>query len=135
MTAKLSGGATGDLVLTGTTGTASITVTAARHDGTVLGFAAGSNSAEPVNLLTQGAVAQGDTMTLTVGNTAPQTITFGTGTGQVATLAELQTAIGAISGLTGTVNTANGDITLTSNNNIISRRHPDRAVVGIRHPE
>ena len=33
-------------------------------------------------------------------------------------MAELQTAIGAISGLTGTVNTANGDITLTSNNNI-----------------
>ena len=118
VTAKLSGGATGDLVLTGSNGTASVTVTATGTDGTVLGLPPGSNSAEPVNLLTQGAVAQGDTMTLTVGNTAPQIITFGTGPGQVATLAELQTAIGAIGGLTGTVNTANGDITLTSNNNI-----------------
>jgi flagellar hook protein FlgE len=118
VTAKLSGGATGDLVLTGSNGTASVTVTATGTDGTVLGLPPGSNSAEPVNLLTQGAVAQGDTMTVTVGNTAPQIITFGTGPGQVATLAELQTAIGAISGLTGTVNTANGDITLTSNNNI-----------------
>ncbi|MGB7097296.1 MAG: flagellar hook-basal body complex protein [Xanthobacteraceae bacterium] len=118
VTAKLSGGASGDLVLTGSNGTASVTVTATGTDGTVLGLPPGSNSAEPVNLLTQGAVAQGDTMTLTVGNTAPQIITFGTGPGQVATLAELQTAIGAIGGLTGTVNTANGDITLTSNNNI-----------------
>ena len=50
-------------------------------------FGAGANSFEPTNLLTQGAVAQGDTMTVTVGNGAPQIITFGTGAGQVATLA------------------------------------------------
>ena len=84
VTAKLSGGASGDLVLTGSNGTASVTVTATGTDGTVLGLPPGSNSAEPVNLLTQGAVAQGDTMTVTVGNTAPQIITFGTGPGQVS---------------------------------------------------
>ena len=137
MTAELAGGASGDLVLTGTNGTASVTVTATGTDGTALGLPPGANSAEPVNLLTQGAVAQGDTMTITVGNGAPQTITFGTnaGAGQVATLAELQTAIGGISGLTGTVNTANGDVTLTSNSQIVLDSTPDGTVVGIRHPQ
>jgi flagellar hook protein FlgE len=110
----------GKLVLTGTTATASVTVTATGSDAADLGFGAGANSAEPTNLLTQGAVAQGDTMTISVNGT-PTIITFGTnaGAGQVATLAELQTAIGGIGGLTGTVNTANGDITLTSNNDIV----------------
>jgi flagellar hook protein FlgE len=51
-----------------------------------------------------------------VGGGAAQTITFGTGAGQVATLAELQTAIQGLSGVNGTVNTANGDITLTAVN-------------------
>jgi flagellar hook protein FlgE len=113
------GGSNGSLVLTGTTGTASITVTATGTDAADLGFGAGANSFEPTNLLTQGAVAQGDTMTITVNGT-PTTITFGTnsGAGQVATLAELQSAIGGISGLTGTVDTATGNVTLTSNNDI-----------------
>ena len=121
VTAKLSGGASGDLVLTGSNGLASVTVTATGTDGTALGLPPGANAAQPVNLLTQGAVAQGDTMTITVGNGAPQTITFGTntGAGQVATLAQLQTAIGGISGVTGTVNTANGNISLTSNSQIV----------------
>ena len=70
--------------------------------------------------MTQGAVAQGDTISVSVGGGAPTVITFGTntGAGQVATLAQLQAAIGAISGLTGTVDTATGNITLTSNSNI-----------------
>ena len=126
VTAKLAGGASGDLVLTGSNGTASVTVTATGTDGTALGLPPGSNAAEPVNLLTQGAVAQGDTMTITVGNGAPQTITFGTnaGAGQVATLAELQTAIGGVAGLTGTVNTSNGDVRLTSNSQIVLDSSP-----------
>ncbi len=121
VSAALSGGASGNLVLTGTTGIASVTVTATGNDGAALGFAPGANAAQPTNLLTQGAVAQGDTMTITVGSTAPQTITFGTnsGAGQVATLAQLQAAITAISGASGTVNTANGDVTLTSNSQIV----------------
>jgi flagellar hook protein FlgE len=63
-------------------------------------------------------VAPGDTMTISVNGT-PTTITFGTTGSDVATLAQLQSAIGSISGLTGTVNTANGNISLTSNSNII----------------
>ncbi len=102
----------GDLVLTGNNDTASITVggTAASD----IGFGAGENSFNPTNLLTQGAVSQGQTLTVTVGSGAAQTITFGTSPGQVATLAGLQTAIQGLSGVTGTVNTSNGDIGLTA---------------------
>jgi flagellar hook protein FlgE len=105
----------GQLVLTGTNGVASITVNATGSDAAALGFGAGHNSFEPTNLLTQSAVAQGQTLTVTVSGGPTQTITFGTGAGQVATLADLQNAIQGLTGVTGTVNTANGDITLTAN--------------------
>lgn len=116
VTASLS--AAGDLVLTGKNYTASITVggTAASN----IGFGAGANAFEPTNLLTQSAVAQGQTLTLTVSGSSTQTITFGTGPGQIATLTQLQTAVQALTGVTGTVNTANGDITLTANNPTVS---------------
>jgi flagellar hook protein FlgE len=104
--------ASGDLVLTGNNDLASITVggTAASD----IGFGAGENSFNPTNLLTQGAVSQGQTLTVTVGSGTAQTITFGTGAGQVATLAELQTAVQGLSGVTGSVNTSNGDISLAA---------------------
>jgi flagellar hook protein FlgE len=109
----------GKLVLTGTNDTASITVSGSGGDASAIGFGAGQNSFQPTNLLTQSAVAQGQTLTVSVGGGAPQTITFGSGVGQVATLTELQTAIvgpPGLTGVTGTVNTANGDITLTATN-------------------
>ncbi len=108
----------GSLVLTGTTPTASITV--GGTGASQIGFGAGDNSFEPVNLLTQSAVSAGQTLTVTVGGGSPQTITFGTGAGQVATLGELQTQIEALSGVIGSVNTANGDITLTAINPTVS---------------
>jgi flagellar hook protein FlgE len=123
VSAALSGGSSGNLVLTGTNGIASITVGGTATADTAIGFGAGANSFQPTNLITQGAVAPGDTMTISVNGT-PTTITFGTTGSDVATLAQLQTAIGAISGLTGTVNTANGDISLTSNNDIILDSSP-----------
>ena len=123
VSAALSGGSTGNLVLTGTNGTASITVGGTATADTAIGFGAGANSFQPVNLLTQGAVAPGDTLTVNVNGT-PTTITFGTGAGQVATLAQLQSAIGAISGVTATVNTANGNISLTSNNSLVLNSNP-----------
>ncbi len=104
--------ASGKLVLTGTTATASITV-----GGTAsadIGFGVGQNAFEPTDLLTQSAVAQGQTLSVTIGSGAAQTITFGTGTGQIATLAQLQTAIEGLTGATGNVNTANGDISITA---------------------
>ncbi len=105
-----------ELALTGTNGVASITVGGTGSDAAAIGFGAGQNSFQPTNLLTQSAVAQGQTLTVTVGSGAAQTITFGTDTaaGQVATLAGLQTAIQGLTGVTGSVNTANGDITLTA---------------------
>ncbi len=61
-------------------------------------------------------MAQGQTLTVVVGGGATQTITFGTnaGAGQVETLAQLQTAVAGLSGVTGTVDTANGDISLVA---------------------
>jgi flagellar hook protein FlgE len=117
LSAGLNG--SGNLVFTGLNGTASVEITASGTDATDLGFPPGSNQAEPVNLLTQGAVAQNDTMTISVAG-VPTTITFGTDAAahQVATLAELQTAISGIANLTGTVDTANGNITLTSSDDI-----------------
>jgi flagellar hook protein FlgE len=107
--------ASGNLVLT-TTGanadTESITVTGSA--AATLGFGAGENSFQPTNLLTQSAVAAGQTLTVTVGGGATQTITFGTGVGEVATLAGLQTAIQGLSGVNGSANTGNGDVTLTA---------------------
>ena len=106
--------ASGDLVLTGKNYTSSITVggTAA----STIGFGAGQNSFSPTNLLTQSAVSSGQTMTVTVGAGVAQTITFGTGAGQVATLAQLQTAIQGLTGVNGSVDTANGDVTLSAIN-------------------
>jgi flagellar hook protein FlgE len=121
VTASLNG--SGQIVLTGTNDTASITVGGTSTADSTIGFGNDANQFEPTNLLTQGAVAQGDTMTISVNGT-PTTITFGTGANQVSTLAQLQTAISGISGLTGTVNTANGDISLTSNNDIVLDSSP-----------
>lgn len=110
VTASLN--ASNELVLTGNNYNTAITVggTAASD----VGFGAGHNTFSQTNLITQSAVAQGQTLTVTVGSGSTQTITFGTGTGQVDTLAGLQTAIAALSGVNGSVNTANGDVTLTA---------------------
>jgi flagellar hook protein FlgE len=108
VTATLSGG---NLVLTGNNDTATITVTGSgASDAADLGFGTGNSTFSPTNLLTQG--LSGKTLTVSVGGGAPQTITFGTGAGDVATLAQLQTAVQNLSNVIGTVNTSNGDISL-----------------------
>jgi flagellar hook protein FlgE len=104
----------GALVLTGNNYLASITV--GGTGASEVGFGAGENAFSPTNLLTQSAVSQGQTLTVQVGSGTAQTIIFGTGVGQVATLAQLQTQIQALTGVNGSVNTANGDITLTAIN-------------------
>jgi flagellar hook protein FlgE len=112
VTAALNG--SGDLTLTGSNYTASVTVggTAAA----AIGFGAGQNSFSPTNLLTQSAVSAGQTLTVTVGTGTAQTITFGTGAGQVSTLAQLQTAVQGLGGVNASVDTADGDITITAIN-------------------
>src|SRR5262249_16946297 len=71
--------------------------------------------ANPTTLLTQSAAAQGQTMTIQVGPNPALTITFGTGPTQVSTLAELQTALGTLTGGSASVNTANGNIKIQAN--------------------
>jgi len=105
----------GAIVLTGTTPTASITVGGTAGGIAAIGFGAGHQTFPPTDLLTQGAVSQNQTLTVSVGGGTPQTITFGTGANQVATLAELQTAIHNLTGVFGSVGgTGNIDLTTTS---------------------
>jgi flagellar hook protein FlgE len=108
VTASLSGG---NLVLTGNNFTSTIGVTGSgASDAADLGFGASHNTFPPTNLLTQG--LNGKTLTVSVGGGAPQTINFGTAAGDVATLGELQTAVQNLTDVIGSVNTANGDISL-----------------------
>jgi flagellar hook protein FlgE len=74
----------------------------------------GVGTTNPTNLLTQSAVNNGQTLTVQVGSNAIQTITFGTGAGQVSTLDELNTALGALSGVTATVDQNTGDISIVA---------------------
>ncbi|HUC48133.1 MAG TPA: flagellar hook-basal body complex protein [Xanthobacteraceae bacterium] len=92
-------------------------------DATDLGFASGNTTFKPTNLLTQNAVAQGQTLTITVpaGGATTETLTFGTGAGQVETLAQLQTTLNGLATASGnlftpTVNSANGDISIVATN-------------------
>ena len=130
--ATLTGGA---LVLTGTTPTASITVGGTAAAIAAIGFGAGHQTFPPTDLLTQGAASQNQTLTVSVGGGTPQTITFGTGANQVATLAELQTAIQNLSGVIGSVD-ATGDINLTATNstaNIVIGGTANAANFGIQN--
>jgi flagellar hook protein FlgE len=77
-----------------------------------LGVNVGTTNA--TNLLTQTAVAPGETLTFTIGSNATLTVSFGTGAGQVSTMAELSTALNGLAGGTAALNTQTGDITTTS---------------------
>jgi flagellin-like hook-associated protein FlgL len=92
---------------------------------TALGLTEGTNHNSQSLLDNIGAA--GHTLTIAVNGGASQQITFGTGGGQVSTLAELNTAIGTLSGVTGSAsNTAlafnvvtsatENSLTLTSSN-------------------
>jgi flagellar hook protein FlgE len=81
---------------------------------TELGLSVGTTN--PTNLLTQSAVGAGQTLVVTVGANPSTTITFGTGVGEVSTLAELSTALGTITGGTGSVDSSNGNVTITASN-------------------
>jgi flagellar hook protein FlgE len=122
----------GNLVLTGNGANAAVntisisstsTTNGAGADATDLGFGSGNTTFKPTNLLTQNAVSQGQTLTITVpaGGSTTETLTFGTGAGQVETLAQLQTTLNTLATASGnlftpTVNAANGDITIVATN-------------------
>ncbi len=105
----------GNLKLTGDNDTAVVSITdnngAPGTDATLLGFGSSNNTFNPTNLITQGLTG---TLDVSVGGGSPQTITIGTGAGDVETLAQLQTAVQGLSGVIGTVDTQNGDISLVA---------------------
>jgi flagellar hook-associated protein 3 FlgL len=109
----------GHLTLTGPNADTAINLSGSTGSLTTeFGIATGPTA--PNNLLTQGAVTAGQQLTVTVGANPPLTITFGTNLAavppQVATLAELNSALGTLTGGTASVNPANGDITVTATN-------------------
>ncbi|RAI44895.1 flagellar hook-basal body complex protein [Rhodoplanes roseus] len=69
----------------------------------------------PTNLLTQSAAASGQTLTITVGSNPTLTITFGTGgLPNVQTMADLNTQLATLTGGTASVNSLNGNLTITA---------------------
>jgi flagellar hook protein FlgE len=124
LTAAFTGGAAsatatlvgGELQISGTNFNNSITLSdnnaAPGSDIAALGFTSGNTAFQPTNLLTQAAVAPGQTLLVTVGSNPQQTITFGTGPGQVSTLAGLTTAIQGLAGVSAANSgiVGNGDI-------------------------
>ncbi|MGD9922580.1 MAG: flagellar hook-basal body complex protein [Pseudorhodoplanes sp.] len=114
VTASLNG--TGRLVLNSADADTNISIGGASTLSVLseLGLNVGTTNA--TNLLTQNAVGAGQTMVIQVGGNPALTVTFGTGPGQVSTLAELSTALGAVTGGTGTVDTTNGNVTINAAN-------------------
>jgi hypothetical protein len=85
---------------------------------TEFGIAVGPTN--PVNLLTQGAVTAGQTLTITVGANPTLTVTFGTDElavpPEVSTLGELNAALGTLTGGTASASIVDGNITITGAN-------------------
>lgn len=111
VTASLSNGS---MVLTGGNDTATVSITDNNSttpgaDASLLGFGSTNDTFDPTNLVTQGLSG---TLTVSVGGGAAQPITIGTSAGDVQTLAQLQTKVEGLTGVIGTVNTSNGDISL-----------------------
>ncbi len=106
----------GHLVLTGTDASTAITVgnTSTASLLTELGLSAGTSN--PTNLITQGAVTSGQTLTIQVGTNPALTVTFGTGSGQVSTLQGLDQALLGLSGGAASVDPATGNVSATALN-------------------
>jgi flagellar hook protein FlgE len=78
------------------------------------GLSVGTTNA--TNLLTQSKASAGQTLTFTVGANPTLTVTFGTGAGQVSTLAELNVALAGLVGGLASADPTNGNITVTAGN-------------------
>jgi flagellar hook protein FlgE len=104
------------LVLTG--GNFVVPITVGGTGAAALGFGVGQNTFQPTNLITQNTVAAGQTLTFTTQTlpAGPVTSTVTFGPGQVQTLAQLQTALAALGNVSASVNTANGNISVTALN-------------------
>ena len=92
----------------------------------------------PTNLITQGAVAQNQTLTITISG-VPFTVTFGTTPPEVSTLAELQARLALLPGAQGTATMTGGNMTITAANmgptdTIVITRHGSRGSASASTP-
>jgi flagellar hook protein FlgE len=110
-------GATGFINLTGNDAGTTINIQNTSTAAVLTGLGLSVGSTPPVNnLLGQNAVATGQNLVIQFGAQPPTTITFGTGPGQIASLAALNTALSTtLNGGSGSVD-ANGNITLAASN-------------------
>jgi len=106
----------GELVLTGADATTAIDIGAGSSSGELAELGLSVGTTDPTNLMTQGAVTSGQQLTLAVGANPALTVTFGTGSDQVSTLAQLQSALAGLAGGTASVDPATGNITVTALN-------------------
>lgn len=123
ITATTSGSVTNGINLTNSTATdtkGNIVLTGdSANTLSTLGFNADSgtptiSTTKPQNLLNRGYVNQGETLDIKVGNSATLTVTFGTGTGEVSTFGELNAKLENLAAGAASVNTTNGNISITS---------------------
>jgi flagellar hook-associated protein 3 FlgL len=105
---------TNHLVLTSANATTAVAVGPLTTPALLTELGLSATTTNPTNLVTQGAVANGDKLVIAVGANPALTITFGTGLGQIATLQGLNTALGTLVGGTASVNTANGNISIAA---------------------
>jgi flagellin-like hook-associated protein FlgL len=107
-----------NLVLTGVDADTVIDVDASSTGTVLTELGIGAVATNPTNLMTQGAATQGQTMNIAVGSdppNAPLAIVFGTGVGEVSTMAELNAALGTVAGGTASID-GTGNVTVTATN-------------------
>jgi flagellar hook protein FlgE len=116
--------ASNQLLLTGTDPNFADSITVGGTGASDIGYGASNNTFQPNNLLTQNAVANGQTMTITTQTTTSNppgppttdTITFGTAPGDIASLTELKAKLQSLTNVNATVSLSNGDITMMAVN-------------------
>jgi len=108
---------TNHLVLTSANATTAVNVGAATTPSLLTELGVSVGPVNPVNLVTQNAVANNDQLVITVGANPALTVTFGTGLGQIDTIQGLNTALQGLVGGAASVNTANGNISIAATNN------------------
>jgi flagellar hook protein FlgE len=108
-------GTTHEIVLTSADAATAIDIQSASTGSILTNLGLIVATTDPTNLLTQHAVAAGQTLIVQFGSNPATTFTFGTGPSQIATMKQFNTALSTLlSGGTGSINTQNGNLTLTS---------------------
>jgi hypothetical protein len=108
---------TNHLVLTSANSTTAESIGAGTTASLLTELGISPGSVNPVNLVTQNAVANNDQLVITVGANPALTITFGTGVGQIDTLQGLNTALQGLVGGAASVDPTNGNMSITATNN------------------